>query len=100
MTPEGAVVQACRDYLTVRQIPHIRNNTGRRGGVSYGSEGSADILGCLPGGRFLAIECKAGKGKLSPTQVEFQRDIIRQGGLHIVAYRVEDVIEVLEAEGI
>jgi len=107
MTPEGAVVRACLDYLAIRQIVAWRSNTV---GVydkarevyrpNTGRNGVADILGCLPGGRFLAIECKAGRGKLSADQVEFQRDIIRQGGLHIVAYRVEDVIEVLEAEGI
>jgi hypothetical protein len=99
MTPEGEVVRACLDYLEIRGIKNTRMNTGRRGGVSYGSEGWPDIIGCLPGGRFFAIECKAGRGKLSPEQVKFQRDIIRQGGLHIVAYRVEDVIEVLQAEG-
>ena len=108
MTPEGAVVRAVLDYLDIRQILWIRNNSGvarperkdgTKGFVRFGSVGSADIVGCLPGGRFLAIECKAGKGRLSPAQVEFQRDIIRQGGLHIVAYRVEDVIEVFENEG-
>ena len=107
MTPEGAVVRSCLDYLAIKQIVAWRNNTvgtfdpaTKRMRRNPGRNGVADILGILPGGRFLAIECKAGKGRLSPDQVEFQRDIIRQGGLHIVAYRVEDVIEVLEAEGI
>ena len=106
-TPEGAVVRACLDYLALRGIVAWRNNTTgiydkRRGAYrpSAGRNGVADILGVLPGGRFLAVECKAGKGRLSPAQVDFQRDIIRQGGLHIVAYRVEDVIEVLQAEGV
>lgn len=106
-TPEGAVVRACLDFLEIKQITAWRNNTigiydERRKAyrTNAGRNGVADIIGCLPGGRFLAIECKAGKGRLSPAQVEFQRDIIRAGGLHIVAYRVEDVIEVLEAEGI
>jgi hypothetical protein len=109
MTPEGSVVRAILDYLDIRQILYIRNNTGvarperkdgSKGFVRFGSVGSADIIGCLPGGRFFAIECKAGRGKLTPAQVEFQRKTIREGGLHIVAYRVEDVIEVLEAEEI
>lgn len=107
MTPEGQVVRAILDYLAIRQIVAWRTNTVGvydKAREAYrpntGRNGVADILGCLPGGRFLAIECKAGKGRLSPAQVEFQRDIIRQGGLHIVAYRVEDVIEVLEAEEI
>ena len=108
-TPEGAVVRAVTDYLDIKQILWIRNNTGAarperkdgtKGFIRFGSVGSSDIVACLPGGRFCAIECKAGRGKLSPAQVEFQRKTIREGGLHIVAYRVEDVIEVLEAEGI
>ena len=105
-TPEGAVVRACLDFLEIKQIVAWRSNTvgiydAKRGSFrpNAGRNGIADILGCLPGGRFLAIECKAGRGKLSAAQVEFQRDIIRAGGLHIVAYRVEDVIEVLTSEG-
>ena len=107
MTPEGAVVRACLDYLEIRGIVAWRNNTvgmydqtAKRYRTNAGRNGIADILGCLPGGRFIAIECKAGRGKLSADQANFQRDIIRQGGLHIVAYRVEDVIEVLQAEEI
>ena len=105
-TPEGLVVRAIRDYLAIRHIDAWRINTmgvwdAKRKAyrTNAGTNGVADILGVLPGGRFLAIECKAGRGKLSPAQVEFQRSVIRAGGLHIVAYRVEDVIEVLEAEG-
>lgn len=108
-TPEGAVVRAVTDYLDIRQILYIRNNTGvarperkdgSRGFVRFGSVGSADIVCCLPGGRFCAIECKAGRGKLTPAQVEFQKKTILSGGLHIVAYRVEDVIEVFKRERI
>ena len=72
MTPEGAVVRACLDYLAIRQIVAWRSNTV---GVydkarevyrpNTGRNGVADILGCLPGGRFLAIECKAGRGMVA-----------------------------------
>lgn len=105
MTPEGLVVRACMDYLEVRRITAWRNNTtgiydekAKRFRKNAGRNGIADIIGCLPGGRLLAVECKAGRGRLSPAQVEFQRDIIRAGGLHVVAYRVEDLIEAIQAE--
>lgn len=71
MTPEGAVVRSCLDYLAVRGIMAWRNNSGAthterkdgsRGFVRFGRVGSADILGVLPGGRFLAVECKAPRG--------------------------------------
>ncbi len=105
-TPEGAVVRSVLDFLALRGIVAWRNNTTgiydkRR--ESYrpnaGRNGVADILGCLPDGRFLAIECKAGKGKLSPAQIEFQRDIVRSDGLHIVARSIDDVIAVLAENG-
>ena len=105
-TPEGAVVRAVLDYLAIRQIVAWRNNTtgvydptAKRFRTNAGRNGVADILGCLPGGRFLAVECKAGRGVLSPAQVEFQRDIVVAGGLHIVARCIEDVIAVFRAEG-
>jgi len=98
-TPEGAVVRTCLDYLQLRGILAWRNNTvgvydqtAKRYRTNAGRNGIADILGCLPGGRFLAIECKAGKGHLSPAQIEFQHDIIEMGGLHIVARSVDDLI--------
>jgi hypothetical protein len=102
-TPESAVVRACLDYLQIIGVVAWRNNTT---GIydlerqtyrkNAGRNGIADIVGCLPGGRFLAVECKAGRGKLSPHQIEFQKDIIKAGGLHVVAYRLEDLIEAIQ----
>ena len=104
MTPEGAVVRACLDYLTVRRITAWRNNTtgiydekAKRFRTNAGRNGIADIIGCLPGGRLLAVECKAGRGRLSPAQIEFQRDIVEAGGLHNVAYSLDDLIQALES---
>ncbi len=100
---ESAIVRACLDYLAIRGIVAWRNNTTgiydptrKAFRTNAGRNGISDIIGILPGGRFLAVECKAGRGKLSPAQVEFQRDIIQQGGLHIVAYCVDDLINGLE----
>lgn len=105
-TQEGVIVRACLDFITLKGIIAWRTNTtgiydptAKRFRTNAGRNGVADILGCLPGGRFLAIECKAGKGRLSPAQVEFQRDIVQSGGLHIVARSVDDVAAVLAEEG-
>jgi hypothetical protein len=49
-------------------------------------KGSADILGCLPGGKFLAVETKAPAGRLSPEQLEFLEKIRGIGGVAIVAH--------------
>jgi len=103
-TFEGAVVRACLDYLAIKRIVAWRSNTTgiydekrKSYRTNAGRNGVSDIIGCLPGGRLLAVECKAGRRKLSADQIEFQRDILEAGGLHVVAYKVEDLIEALEA---
>ena len=98
MTPEGAVVKACLDYLAVRGIYAWRNNTGTlrdktNRPVFFGKPGSADILGILPGGTFLAVECKAKKGKPSDKQIGFLKTIAENGGAAILAWSVDDLIK-------
>jgi predicted RecB family endonuclease len=53
--------------------------------------GVSDILGVLKGGRFLAIEVKAAKGRVSPHQQLFLDSINGAGGLAFVARSVEEV---------
>jgi len=65
----------------------------------YFMKGCSDVLGCLPDGRMLAIECKAIKGRLSMEQSAFISKIQAQGGLAMVARSVEDVKEQLQGEG-
>lgn len=65
--------------------------------------GVPDILGIyrLPGetaGRFLGIEIKAPRGKLSSAQEQFLNIIREQGGIAILAYSVDDVIRGLGVE--
>ena len=105
MTPEGYVVSACLDYLAVRGIHAWRNNSGvsrperrdgSRGFVRFGHVGSADIIGVLPGGRFLGIECKAPRGNLSRHQLEFGQRVRADGGIYMVVRSVDDLIEQLQ----
>jgi hypothetical protein len=98
MTAEGAVVKACLEYLAVRGIYAWRNNSGallnaKRRPVFFGKPGSADILGILPGGTFLAVECKAEKGKLSDRQIDFLKTIAENGGAAILARSVDGLIK-------
>jgi hypothetical protein len=51
--------------------------------MSFGLKGSANILGCLPDGRFLAVEVKAARGVLSPEQRDFLASIKALGGLAV-----------------
>jgi hypothetical protein len=85
-TPEGRIKAACLRYLEKRGIKAWNNPSGAvevrpRQWLHFGKRGSADILGCLPGGRFLAIEVKTEHGHLSPEQKEFLQDIKDLGGI-------------------
>lgn len=53
--------------------------------------GTADILGLLDDGTFLAVEVKSEKGRLSPEQKVFLSEVKLRGALAIVARSVEDV---------
>ena len=54
--------------------------------------GSPDIMGVLPGGRMLGIECKTPTGKLSPEQKHFLAHMEKNGAMVIVARSLDDVI--------
>jgi hypothetical protein len=95
-TPENRVKAEVLRYLKVRRIYCWSNPSGAvriRPGkfMSFGLKGSSDILGLLPGGRFLAVECKAAHGRLSPEQRQFLADIKALGGMAIVARSYRDI---------
>jgi hypothetical protein len=87
--PESQVLEGCLNYLEVRGIYHWRNNTGAvqiapGRFMRFGKKGSSDILGVLPGGRMLCVECKAKGGRLSPEQKQFLADVQELGALALV----------------
>ena len=98
MTSESQIQRDIRDYLGTRDDLMIwRNNCGmiqNKGGgwVRFGlAIGSADLIGITSAGRFVAIECKAERGKLSADQERWLKLVETMGGLVIVARSVEDV---------
>jgi hypothetical protein len=88
MTPEGKIKSGCLHYLERRRFMCWSNPTGavNLGGrwVHFGRVGSSDIIGCLPDGRFLGIETKAARGRLSPEQRDFADQVNGLGGLALV----------------
>ncbi|MDR1904305.1 MAG: VRR-NUC domain-containing protein [Treponema sp.] len=103
-TPEGKIKAAILKYLKLRGIYAWNNPTGAfqvRPGewMRFGKKGSSDILGLLPGGRFLAVECKAEYGRLSSEQREFLNDIAALGGLAVVARSFRDIDTALREAG-
>jgi len=100
---ESPVVKACLQVLQLAGIFAWRNNTGMlvvpaRGSfarrcIRYGYPGSADIFAILPGGRFLAVECKKPLGPRggangsvqTDEQIAFEKQIKASGGEYVLA---------------
>lgn len=96
MSSEHDLQNGILDYLHLKKIYCWRNNSGAfkkdNYFIRFGKKGSADILGILPDGRFLAIECKA-KGKYpTPEQEEFLQAIKQNNGVAILARSLDDVL--------
>lgn len=77
-TPEAKVKAKVREVLKALGAYYTMPVTG-----GYGSSGAPDFLVCL-GGRFIGIECKAGKGKTTALQEKNLEDIRKAGGVALV----------------
>jgi hypothetical protein len=81
-----------------------RNNTGVGRSLSgdrvirFGLVGSADLLGILRGGRFLAVEVKTKRGRQNEAQRNFQRMIESMGGIYVLARDVQTVVDFIDDE--
>ena len=64
--------------------------------IRYGQVGSADILGCI-GGRFVGIEVKVGRDRLSAKQSAWAASVVRAGGLWCEARSVDDALDLVSA---
>lgn len=78
MTPEKKVKAKVVEILKGFGAYYFYASTG-----GYGASGVPDIICCYRG-RFIGIECKAGKGKTTALQEKNIAQIIAQGGLAIV----------------
>jgi len=104
LTPEGRIKADILRYLEKRGFFAWNNPSGAvriapDRWVSFGHKGSADILGCLPGGRFLAIEVKAQRGRLSPEQSAFLERIRGLGGMALVTRGWRELDATLRRDG-
>ena len=93
---ESLIVAQCLEWLALHRVFAWRNNTGSYKTpegryIRYGHVGSSDILGILPDGRFLGVECKTATGKQSKAQKVFQGMIERNNGVYVVARSAADL---------
>ena len=93
-TPEAGVQRAILDLLAAERILAFRMNSGvMRAGrrfVRFGVPGMADVL-AFPG-RVLWIECKSERGRQSPEQASFQRQVESHGHSYLLARTPEDLL--------
>lgn len=69
-----------------------RNNTGRRGNVSYGKVGSGDVIGMYHG-YFVSIETKTEHDRASVDQLLFTEKVRNYGGFACFVRSIDDAIE-------
>jgi Holliday junction resolvase len=84
MPKEAELQKQIIDLLRLYSVFSYRQNTGRRGGVSYGKKGAPDIVAVI-GGRYVGIEVKAPDGVVSPDQYLFAEQLEKAGGLYMIA---------------
>lgn len=105
---ENAVTRACRDWLASQGEMTVRVQSGMlklgKGAdarfMRMAEAGTADLIGTWRG-KPLAVECKAGKGKQSESQVEWQREWERRKGIYVVArstFELEEALTRMESE--
>lgn len=78
MTPERRVKAKVRKVLDKLGAYYVMPVTG-----GYGNSGAPDFLVCLHG-RFMGIECKAGKNTTTPLQEKNLRQLSEAGGVALV----------------
>ena len=98
--PETQLRDAIRDAVNATGLAWVSVNArGRRGRVPLGlmPSGSADLVGLLASGHFLALEIKMPRGKRSPAQVEWAEKVRKYGGVVYVVTSIPEAMEALKS---
>ena len=84
-----SVLSICSAY----SVNAWRQNNVRavKGRTFTGKKGVPDVIGFTKKGKFLGVEIKAGKDKLSPEQKQFHEDLKEKGGISVIIRTYEDV---------
>jgi hypothetical protein len=103
--PEAKVQREIASWLMLRGVLVSITDAGVLAKMGLGMKcgipkGWPDLTCCLPGGRFLGVECKAPKGRQSEEQVRMELSIQKRSGLYILARSVEELKAGLAAVGV
>ena len=93
---EADVLKQCISWLIRHNIFCDRHDSGAgdfgRGYAIYGIRGAGDIIGLLPDGTHLEIECKKGKGgSMSKRQQKRMSDIRENNGIYLVVHGISEL---------
>lgn len=107
---ETDLVMACLTLLQLRGCVAWRQNSGafavgqgrgRRFVRSVrGESGVSDIIACLPGGTFLACECKLPGGRPTDAQADYLMRVNMLGGHGVVINDVRELETFLDELGV
>ncbi len=107
---EKDVLAACLTWLRCRGAFVWRQNQGAMSGEYNGKRrffrfasepGISDIVGLVPSGRMIAVECKrTGGGKLSLEQASFLERVRKLGGFACVAHSLVELETAAALEGL
>lgn len=94
--PEKVVVRLCVGWLRWRRIKCDRHDVGSGdfgvGYATYGIKTAGDIIGLLPDGTHLEIECKKGiGGRLSKGQQKRMEDIRNNNGIYLIIHGIPEI---------
>ena len=98
---EKEIQRAILDYLRIKKVVCFKfsnqnfTRNKKKEVIPYpgGYAGVSDIIGCLPDGRFLAVEVKRKGNMPTEAQAEFLKSVIKQGGVAIIARSINDIIK-------
>jgi len=80
-----------------RNVGIYKKETNQYIPLPDGERGISDLIGCTKRGQFIAIEVKKKGGKPTQNQLEFIERVRANGGISILAYSLEDVVEETKA---
>lgn len=100
---EKETQKAIIQYLNLKGHFVWRNNSGmvfseykgKKRMWSVGLKGSSDVIGIAKDGKFIAVEVKSKGNKPTLYQQAFLENIKKRDGYALVAYTLNDVMEVL-----
>jgi len=91
---EQQIQKQILDYLRMIGCIAVKFNNSNFGRKTH-QIGVSDIVGCTKEGRFIAIEVKKQGGKPTVEQIEFIVDVVKHGGIGMIAYSLDEVIKVI-----